>query len=86
MIDIERGKPYKFFVTLDNSGTKDTGKAQLTGGLQLANPFSINDTFYVSWNEDATSSGEKKGTRAISIYNTVPLGAARLTFSYNRNH
>ena len=45
VIDIEQGKPYKFFVTLDNSGTRDTGKAQLTGGLQLSNPFSINDTF-----------------------------------------
>lgn len=86
VIDIEQGKPYKFFVTLDNSGTRDTGKAQLTGGLQLSNPFSINDTFYASWNEDATSSGEKKGTRANSIYYTVPFGADRLTFSYNRNH
>ena len=86
VIDIERGKPYKFFLTLDNSGTRDTGKVQMTGGLQLSNPFSINDTFYASWNEDATSSGEKKGTRANSLYYTVPLGADRLTFSYNRNN
>lgn len=50
VIDIKRDKPYKLFLSVDNSGTHDTGKAQMSGGLQLSNPLSVNDIFYVNWN------------------------------------
>ena len=41
--------------------------------------------FYVSWNEDATQSGEKKGTRANSLYYSVPFGNERISFSHSKN-
>lgn len=84
VIDIKRDKPYKLFLSVDNSGTEDTGKAQMSGGLQLSNPLSVNDIFYVNWNEDATQSGETKGTRANSIYYSVPVGKERFTFSHSK--
>lgn len=56
----------------------------MSGGLQLSNPLSVNDIFYVNWNEDATQSGETKGTRANSIYYSVPVGKERFTFSHSR--
>lgn len=84
VIDIKRDKPYKLFLSVDNSGTEDTGKAQMSGGLQLSNPLSVNDIFYINWNEDATQSGETKGTRANSIYYSVPVGKERFTFSHSK--
>ena len=85
VIDIKRNKPWTLMTSIDNSGTKSTGKAQMSATLQLLQPFSANDVFYASWNEDATQSGEKKGTRANSFYYSVPFGKERFTFSHSKN-
>lgn len=85
VIDIKRTKPWTIMTSIDNSGTKSTGKAQMSATLQLQQPFSANDVFYASWNEDATQSGERKGTRANSFYYSVPFGKERFTFSHSRN-
>ena len=85
VIDIKRTKPWTLMTSIDNSGTKSTGKAQMSATLQLLQPFSANDVFYASWNEDATQSGEKKGTRANSFYYSVPFGKERFTFSHSKN-
>lgn len=85
VIDIKRNKPWTFMTSIDNSGTKSTGKAQMSATLQLLQLFSANDVFYASWNEDATQSGEKKGTRANSFYYSIPFGNERFTFIYSKN-
>ena len=85
VIDIKRTKPWTLMTSIDNSGTKSTGKAQMSATLQLLQPFSANDVFYASWNEDATQSGEKKGTRANSFYYSIPFGKERFTFSHSKN-
>lgn len=85
VIDIKRNKPWTLMTSIDNSGTKSTGKAQMSATLQFLQPFSANDVFYASWNEDATQSGEKKGTRANSFYYSVPFGKERFTFSHSKN-
>ena len=85
VIDIKRIKPWTLMTSIDNSGTKTTGKAQMSATLQLLQPFSANDVFYASWNEDATQSGERKGTRANSFYYSVPFGKERFTFSHSKN-
>ncbi len=85
VIDVKRTKPWTLMTSIDNSGTKTTGKAQMSATLQLLQPFSANDLFYASWNEDVTQSGEKKGTRANSFYYSVPFGKERLTFSHSKN-
>ena len=51
----------------------------------MSQPFSANDLFYVSWNEDATCFGEKKGTHANSLYYSVPFGNERINFSHRKN-
>ena len=85
VIDIKRTKSWTLMTSIDNSGTKTTGKAQMSATLQLLQPFSANDVFYASWNEDATQSGERKGTRANSFYYSVPFGKERFTFSHSKN-
>ena len=57
VIDIKRDKPLYVSLTLDNSSTDTTGKIQMAGAVQIAQPFSANDVFYANWNEDATQSG-----------------------------
>ncbi len=85
VIDVKRGKQYSLFLSVDNTGTKDTGKVQMSAGLQLSQLLSSNDVFYINWNEDATQSGERKGTRANSIYYSVPVGKERFTYSHSKN-
>ena len=48
VIEVKRSKPWSLFATVDNSGTDETGKVQMTAGFQLSQPFSANDLFYVS--------------------------------------
>lgn len=50
VIDIKRTKPWTLMTSVDNSGTKTTGRAQMSATLQLLQPFSANDVFYASWN------------------------------------
>ena len=85
VIDVERGKPWSLSVTVDNTGTDTTGKVQISSAVQIAQPFSVNDIFYASWNTDASQAGETKGTRADSLYYAVPFGDDRLAFSYSKN-
>lgn len=85
VIDIERKKPWQLSLTVDNTGTETTGRVQMSGALQLSQPFSANDIFYASWNEDASEAGETKGTRADSFYYAVPFGNERISFSHSKN-
>ncbi|MGL5512901.1 MAG: ShlB/FhaC/HecB family hemolysin secretion/activation protein, partial [Sporomusa sp.] len=49
---------------------------------ELDQIFSANDLFYISWNGDAEQAGERKGTRANSIYYSIPFGNDRVTYSH----
>ena len=39
IIEVKRSKPWSLFATVDNSGTDETGKVQMTGGFQLSSLF-----------------------------------------------
>lgn len=82
IIEVKRSKPWSLFATVDNSGTDETGKVQMTGGFQLSQPFSANDLFYVSWNEDATSLVRRRvlvPTACITRFPSVTKGLASVT-------
>lgn len=83
ILTVKRKKPWSLVFNVDDSGTRDTGKLQMSTGLQLDQPFSANDLFYISWNQDAEQAGEKKGTRADSIYYSIPFGNETLTYSHS---
>lgn len=85
VIDIQRNNPISLSFTIDNSGTDTTGKVQMSGMIQISQLFSSNDIFYASWNEDATQSGEKKGTRASSLYYSIPFGKDRFSYLHTQN-
>lgn len=85
VIHVKRTKPWSLVLTLDDSGTKETGKMQMSTALELDQIFSANDLFYVSWNSDAAQAGEKKGIRADSIYYSIPFGNESITYSHSNN-
>ncbi|CUH94302.1 hypothetical protein P22_0368 [Propionispora sp. 2/2-37] len=81
ILTVKRNKPWKFIASIDDSGTENTGKLQSTAALEIDNLFSVNDIFNISFNQDAASEGEKRGTRANSFYYSIPSGNETLTFS-----
>lgn len=81
VLTVKRTKPWKLVQSIDDSGLESTGKIQATTALEWDNLFAINDIFNVSLNEDAQRDGEKRGTRANSIYYSVPFGRQTVSFS-----
>jgi hemolysin activation/secretion protein len=64
---------WRIGASLDDSGTKSTGRYQ--GGLTLSldNPFSLSDLFYISGSSDLQNQGGK-GTKNITGHYSVPFG------------
>ncbi|MBP1132000.1 hemolysin activation/secretion protein [Serratia sp. PL17] len=64
---------WRIGASLDDSGTKSTGRYQ--GGLTLSldNPFSLSDLFYISGSTDLQNQGGK-GSKNITGHYSVPFG------------
>ena len=74
IITVKRDKNWRLSLSLDNAGSKPTGKLQASTTLSLDNLLGINDIFYVTLNSDADANGEMKGTRGHNIYYSFPYG------------
>ncbi|WP_188398668.1 ShlB/FhaC/HecB family hemolysin secretion/activation protein [Sporomusa sp. GT1] len=85
VIHVQRSKPWSLVLTLDDSGTRETGKMQMSAALELDQLLSANDLFYISWNSDAEQAGERKGTRANSLFYSIPFGNDRVSYSHSHN-
>ncbi|MFS2223965.1 ShlB/FhaC/HecB family hemolysin secretion/activation protein [Pantoea sp. B65] len=82
-------KHWRLGASLDDSGTKTTGRYQ--GGLTLYidNPFSLSDLFYISGGHDLQP-GSEKGSKSYLAHYSVPFGywMAGVTasgYDYNQN-
>lgn len=64
---------WRIGASLDDSGTRSTGRYQ--GGLTLSldNPFSLSDLFYISGSTDLQNQGSK-GSKNITGHYSVPFG------------
>ncbi len=84
----QRSPPIRVSVSLDDSGSKATGKLQ--GGLtvSLDDLLMLNDLFYVNLNDDLFSS-RRKGTKGYTVHYSVPygywtLGATASNYKYHQ--
>jgi len=87
---------WRLAASLDNSGSKHTGKYQGNFTLSFDHPFTLNDLFYVSLNHDLGGGGGgggggdsgSKGTRGYTVHYEVPYGywLFGLTSSYYDYH
>jgi hemolysin activation/secretion protein len=74
IITIKSGTPFRMAFSLDDSGTKATGRIQASTSISLDNLLGINDLFYVSFNKDAEQKESRYGTRGNSFQYSFPYG------------
>ncbi|MGV3345989.1 ShlB/FhaC/HecB family hemolysin secretion/activation protein [Enterobacteriaceae bacterium LUAb1] len=78
LLNWQQAKIWRLGVSLDDSGTKDTGRYQ--GGLTLSldNPFSLSDLFYLS-GARALQAGNDKGSKNLTVHYSIPFRYAMLS-------
>lgn len=72
-INVNQEKPWKLIFSLDDSGSKATGKLQLSETFSLDNLLGMNDLFNISLNSNAEKE-DRHGTRGNSFYYSFPQG------------
>ncbi|QWT19821.1 ShlB/FhaC/HecB family hemolysin secretion/activation protein [Bacillus sp. NP157] len=85
VVSIARTRPWHVVATLDDTGSRATGRLQ--GGLQLGldNPLRINDVLTLGYNHDVGRS-RGHGTRGNSANYAVPLGNGSASISLYDYH
>ena len=83
VITLTRTKPWKILLSVDDSGSKATGKLQLSQIFAYDNLFQANDLFNISFNQDGEQSGSRYGTKGHSMYYSRPDGNFTYTISQN---
>jgi hemolysin activation/secretion protein len=75
VIRYRQARPFRLSLTVDDGGSKATGKYQ--GGITLSgdNLLALNDLFYASFNHDlgGGESGDR-GTRGYTLHYSIPFG------------
>ncbi|SEJ75057.1 hemolysin activation/secretion protein [Propionispira arboris] len=74
VIQMKESRPNRYVLSLDDSGSKATGKLQSSISMAFDNPFNANDLFNVSFNKDADRSENLRGTDDYSLYYSFPSG------------
>jgi hemolysin activation/secretion protein len=82
VITYQQIRKTRWSLSLDDSGSKGTGRFQGSGTLSLDNPLGLSDLFYLSLNRDLnrelgyelgnTQQGER-GTRSYTVHHSLPL-------------
>ncbi|OOF51056.1 peptide transporter [Rodentibacter genomosp. 1] len=88
-ISYQQTLPFRLNLSLDDAGSKSTGKYQASGTLSIDNLFSANDLFYTSFTHSLKTHNDEKGNRAsknLTFYYSIPFGYWTLSASqtYNR--
>ena len=81
VITLKKGKAWRAGVTVDDGGSKSTGKYQGTASFSLDNVFQHNDTFSYSYVHDLDKHSYIKGSSNHSYSYTFPLGYWTFSFS-----
>ncbi|WP_373747262.1 ShlB/FhaC/HecB family hemolysin secretion/activation protein [Neisseria dentiae] len=92
LVNWRQGKPVRFSIGIDDSGSKTTGKYQGHAAISFDNPLGLSDLFYVSYGRglahqteftDAAGTETKSGSRSYSVHYSVPLKKWLLSFNHN---
>ncbi|WP_312340060.1 ShlB/FhaC/HecB family hemolysin secretion/activation protein [Anaerospora hongkongensis] len=74
VITLKQAKPWSIQLSLDDSGSKSTGRLQAATTLAIDNLLGSNDLFYISFNKDAERADSRLGTRGDSFFYSIPQG------------
>ncbi|MBN6710199.1 ShlB/FhaC/HecB family hemolysin secretion/activation protein [Haemophilus haemoglobinophilus] len=90
-ISYQQSLPFRFHLSLDDAGSRSTGKYQASGTFSFDNIFSANDLFYTSFTHSLKTHEDDKGKRAsknLTFYYSIPFGYWTLSAqqNYSRYH
>lgn len=74
VITVKRTKPWKIIASLDDSGTKGTGKLQAGLTFGMDNLFNASDMLTFGTTSDGERDGQLRGTRGYSASYSIPFG------------
>jgi hemolysin activation/secretion protein len=74
VLDVKRTKPWTVVASIDNSGTRATGKLQGNLSLGIDNPLGLNDIFNVGVSQDLEFSDKRLGSHGWNGVYSVPWG------------
>lgn len=88
-IDWKQRSPVRASVTLDDAGSRGTGKLQANATLSLDNPLGLNELFYISAGRGVFN-GRGKDTNSWTAHYDVPygywlFGATASAYDYSQN-
>lgn len=89
LLSWQQAFPFRFNTTLDDSGSKSTGKYQGSTTLSYDHWWTLNDLFYVTLNQDLGGGQPgKRGTRGHAVHYSVPMDywLLGITQSANQYH
>ena len=82
VIQYQQGFPFRMSLSLDDSGSKATGKYQGALTVSYDNWWTLNDLFYVSFNHDLGGGQEGgRGTSGYTAHYSLPFGYWSLGFT-----
>jgi hemolysin activation/secretion protein len=86
VISYKQDIPFRMSVSVDDSGSKSTGKYQGSVTLSYDHMLTLNDLFYVSFNHDLGGGDSgARGTRGGVAHYSIPLGYWLLSTTATRN-
>lgn len=81
IIELKRSRLWNYVFSLDDSGSKTTGKLQSSAIVSMDNLFGRNDLLSVSFNKDADREDSIRGTKGSNILYSFPDGYWDFTFA-----
>ncbi|AXK65719.1 ShlB/FhaC/HecB family hemolysin secretion/activation protein [Burkholderia sp. IDO3] len=85
VLDVKRGKPWTVVASIDNSGTRATGRLQGNLSIGIDNPLGLNDVFNVGVSQDLEFGDKRLGSHGWNGFYSIPWGYWTATLSAYTN-
>ncbi|WP_172399752.1 ShlB/FhaC/HecB family hemolysin secretion/activation protein [Geothermobacter hydrogeniphilus] len=85
-ITIHRSRPLRLLLSLDNSGSNDTGRWLAGATLQFDTPLRLNDSLEIGYQDSARRSSDGKSADDLRLDWSIPWGWWRLECEASRYH
>ncbi|PCE33337.1 ShlB/FhaC/HecB family hemolysin secretion/activation protein [Burkholderia ubonensis] len=74
VLDVKRAKPWTVVASIDNSGTRATGKLQGNLSIGIDNPLGLNDVLNVGVSQDLEFGDKRLGSHGWNALYSIPWG------------
>ncbi|MDR8727445.1 ShlB/FhaC/HecB family hemolysin secretion/activation protein [Burkholderia pseudomultivorans] len=85
VLDVKRSKPWTVVASIDNSGTRATGRLQGNLSLGIDNPLGLNDLFNIGVSQDLEFGDKRLGSHGWNGFYSIPWGYWTATLSAYTN-